>query len=83
MEPKLASIPGSLLPVCVVALSQSVRGTRLMKASGDYGVDSPAIVAGLCILGIAGLSLGCVLDSALRWAAYVTGSYFLMCAAGL
>ena len=54
-----------------------------MSAKGNYGVDSPAIVVTLCILGLTGTGIAYLLPSAWRWAGYVTGTYFLLGAAGM
>jgi arsenite methyltransferase len=53
------------------------------KAKGNYGVDSPAIVATLCALGLVGLGLGYVSASGWRWIARGVGGYFLLGAAGM
>jgi hypothetical protein len=34
-----------------------------MAAKGNYGLDSPAIMATLCVLGLAGLGIGYFLAS--------------------
>lgn len=54
-----------------------------MPVKGNYGLDSPAILATLCVLGLAGLSLGHVIASGWRWGLYVLGGYFLFGAAGM
>lgn len=54
-----------------------------MSAKGNYGVDSPAIVGTLCILGLAGTGIAHLLPSAWRWAGYIPGVYFLLGAAGM
>ena len=54
-----------------------------MGTKGNYGIDSPAIVATLCILGLAGLGIGYFSATAWRWVAYGLGGYFLLGAAGM
>jgi arsenite methyltransferase len=54
-----------------------------VSAKGNYGVDSPAIVGTLCVLGLAGTCVAYLLPSAWRWAGYVPGIYFLLGAAGM
>jgi arsenite methyltransferase len=54
-----------------------------MSSKGNYGVDSPAIVGTLCVLGLAGIGIAYLLPSGWRWAGYVPGMYFLLGAAGM
>lgn len=54
-----------------------------MRAKGNYGIDSPAIVGTLSILGLAGTGVAHLLPSVWRWAGYVAGMYFLLGAAGM
>ncbi len=54
-----------------------------MSRKGNYGIDSPAIVATLCILALAGLAAGYFSAAAWRWVAYGLGGYFLLGAAGM
>jgi ubiquinone/menaquinone biosynthesis C-methylase UbiE len=54
-----------------------------MSAKGNYGVDSPAIVGTLCILGLAGIGIAYLLPSTWRWAGYISGTYFLLGASGM
>jgi len=51
--------------------------------TGNYGIDSPAIVATLSTLGIVGLAASRLLASAWGWMGYVSGYYFLLGAAGM
>lgn len=50
---------------------------------GNYGLDSPGIVATLLVLGLALLLLGNVVSRAWRWVAYFAGGYFLLSALGM
>ena len=50
---------------------------------GNYGLDSPGIVATLLVLGLALLLLGNVVSWAWRWVAYFAGGYFLLGALGM
>jgi arsenite methyltransferase len=54
-----------------------------MKTRGNYGVDSPAIVGTLFVLGLAGLGVGHMVTSSWRWAGYAVGGYFLLGATGM
>lgn len=54
-----------------------------MSAKGNYGIDSPAIVATLFTLGIVGSVLGFILPHFSKWIAYGFGVYFLLGAAGM
>jgi SAM-dependent methyltransferase len=54
-----------------------------VTAKGNYGVDSPAIVGTLCVLGLVGAGIGHLLPSAWRWAGYLPGLYFLLGAVGM
>jgi arsenite methyltransferase len=54
-----------------------------MNAKANYGIDSPTIVGGLCVLGAGALGAGCLSSSAWRWAASIVGAYFLLGAAGM
>jgi arsenite methyltransferase len=54
-----------------------------MKTKGNYGVDSPAIVGTLFVLGLAGSGVGYMVASSWRWAGYAVGGYFLFGAAGM
>ncbi len=54
-----------------------------MSRKGNYGIDSPVIVATLCILGLAGLATGYFSATAWRWVADGLGGYFLLGAAGM
>lgn len=53
-----------------------------MKKKPNYGIDSPAIVAVLCFLGLASLLAAIRAHTALRWVGYAFGGYFLLGAAG-
>ena len=50
---------------------------------GNYGLDSPGIVATLLVLGLTLLLLGNVVSRAGRWVAYFAGGYFLLGALGM
>ena len=50
---------------------------------GNYGLDSPGIVATLLFLGLALLLLGNVVSRAWHWVAYFAGGYFLFGALGM
>jgi len=63
--------------------SRDMSGQPLVRAKGNYGVDSPGMVGTLCALGAAGLLLGYFLSSAWKWFATVAGTYFLLGAAGM
>ncbi len=54
-----------------------------MSTKGNYGIDSPAIVATLGILGLAGLGSCYFIASAWRWVAFALGAYFLLGAVGM
>ena len=54
-----------------------------MRVRGNYGVDSPGIIATLFALGLASLVVGCLVLSGWRWIAYGLGGYFLLGAAGM
>ncbi len=54
-----------------------------MRPRGNYGLDSPGIIATLFALGVALLIVGKVALSTWRWVAYSLGSYFLLGAAGM
>ena len=56
--------------------------SRVLKRKANYGIDSPAIVAVLCFLGLASLLAGLRTHSTWRWVAYAFGAYFLLGAAG-
>jgi len=50
---------------------------------GDYGLDSPGIVATLLVLGLALLLLGNLMSRAWLWVAYFAGGYFLLGGLGM
>jgi arsenite methyltransferase len=58
-----------------------------MRQKPNYGIDSPAIVVSLCVLGTCGLILGTVfphlLGRSLRWICLFSGGYFLLGAIGM
>jgi arsenite methyltransferase len=54
-----------------------------MRRKGNYGLDSPGIMAGLFVLGLALSVVGHVVLSAWRWVAYGLSGYFLLGAAGM
>src|SRR5712692_2886281 len=54
-----------------------------MRTKGNYGVDSPAIVATLFVLGMATLSASQLSASPWRWIGYLVGGYFLLGSAGM
>jgi SAM-dependent methyltransferase len=54
-----------------------------MTKRGNYGLDSPGIVATLLVLALALLLLGNVVSRAWRWVAYFAGGYFLLGALGM
>lgn len=54
-----------------------------MTKRGNYGLDSPGIVATLLVLALAVLLLGNVVSRAWRWVAYFAGGYFLLGALGM
>jgi SAM-dependent methyltransferase len=54
-----------------------------MKKHGDYGIDSPAIVATLTVVGLGALALAQFLGSLWHWVADFAGAYFLFGAAGM
>src|SRR6266481_3960633 len=54
-----------------------------MKTKGNYGIDSPAIVATLGGLGVLGLTSGFLMSSGWRWVMHITGAYFLFGALGM
>ena len=54
-----------------------------VKKRGDYGLDSPGIMATLLVLGLALLLLASVVSSAWRWVAYLGGGYFLLGGLGM
>ena len=54
-----------------------------MNKKPNYGIDSPAIVVTLALLGILALGIAYSFASAWRWAGYVIGTYFLMGAGGM
>lgn len=53
-----------------------------MKPKANYGIDSPAIVATLCVLALASLLAGLRVHTAWRWVGYGLGTYFFLGAAG-
>ena len=53
-----------------------------MGKKANYGIDSPAIVAVLCFLGLASFLTGLRAHTAWRWVGYGFGGYFLLGAAG-
>lgn len=53
------------------------------ERKGNYGQDSPAIVATLCVMGLVGVGAGVWVTSAWRWAGFVLGAYFLLGAGGM
>jgi len=54
-----------------------------MKQKGNYGLDSPAIVATLSTLGFALVLIGLAVHSGWRWLAFSFASYFLLGAGGM
>ena len=54
-----------------------------MNKKPNYGIDSPAIVGTLTLLGIVALGVAYSRTSAWRWAGYVVGTYFLIGVAGM
>lgn len=54
-----------------------------MSGRGNYGLDSPAIIGALCVLGLSGLGAANLLSSAWRWAGHVLAVYFLVGASGM
>ena len=54
-----------------------------MKTKGNYGIDSPAIVAALFVLGCVLLLVASLVHSAWRWVTYDLAGYFLLGAGGM
>lgn len=54
-----------------------------VKTKGNYGIDSPAIVVTLSVLGLGALAGAQFLSSFWRWAGDIVGAYFLMGAGGM
>ncbi len=60
---------------------------RRSESRPDYGVDSPAIIAGLLVAGMVALAAGLLrphlFHLAMRWIGIMVGAYFLLGAAGM
>ena len=54
-----------------------------MQKKGNYGLDSPAIVGALLLLGLSLLILSRATDSHWRWLTFGLGAYFLVGSAGM
>jgi len=54
-----------------------------VKTKGNYGIDSPAIVAALFVLGCVLLLVASLVHSAWRWVTYGLAGYFLLGAGGM
>jgi hypothetical protein len=55
----------------------------MMRNKGNYGIDSPPIVAGLLTLGVALLLASLAVASGWRWGLAGIGAYFLFGAGGM
>jgi hypothetical protein len=53
-----------------------------VRRKANYGIDSPAIVATMCFLGLGSFLGGLATHTAWRWVGYGFGGYFLLGAAG-
>lgn len=53
-----------------------------MKRKPNYGIDSPVIVATLCVLALASFLAGLKAHTAWRWVGYGLGAYFFLGAMG-